>query len=212
MSAQLFYFNNTETTLDKETLHSPIHWYLNIYSNSELDTCLRWKSSLINIPSDWEVNLDCQTSSYFNITDGDSADFKLLNEQELVEGSDTVFQKLIVSVFLNDTPGKGSVIFDIYDPENPSEIEEIKFHFIVSLSDNLGEENINLEHLIYLENGVLKNTAGHEINCSVYNLQGRVLFQNDRFNTNINLSKYRGEIIFINIIDEKNVYQIKTVL
>ena len=211
--AQIFYFENTETTLDKETNNSPLHWYIEIHTTLQEDTTLRWKSTFDNIPTEWNVNIDCQTENYFDISDGDSADFVLSKEQDLINNNDTFPQKMIISVFLNDTPGKGTVLFDVFDPENPSETEQIKFHFLISLSPNASISESELKDLISIKNGVLKNKSSQKVKCGVFDVQGRTLYNSNHFKESIDLSKHKGEIVFINLIDNKNnFYQIKTVL
>ena len=211
--AQIFYFEDTETTLDKETNHSPVHWYLEIYTTLEVDTTLRWKTTFLDIPLEWNVNIDCQTESFFDISDGDSADFTLTKMQDLINNNDTFPQKMIISASLNDKPGKGSVLFEVYDPENPSESEEIKFHFLIGLSADASIEESEIYKLISVQNGILKNKSGQQLNCGIYDVQGRTIFHSRQFNENVDLTKHKGEIVFIKLVDtENNFYQLKIVI
>ena len=122
---QSFHFVDTTTTLVKTTDQSPAHWYIEVYNDVQVDTLLRWKASFSNIPAAWQISFDDQSNYYTNVLDGDSADFVLLTGLSFP-------QKLIIGGTLNGTPGVGSVYFDIYDPVNPTNVQRIEYHFVIT--------------------------------------------------------------------------------
>lgn len=131
---QVFSFNNISTTLVKTVDQSPAHWYLEIFNEVGVDTTLRWKASFSNIPAAWVVNFDDEDVFYPVVEHGDSADFTLFSGLALP-------QKLIIGAAFNGVPGAGSIYFDIYDPNNPSEVTTIEYRYIVSASTAQLTEN-----------------------------------------------------------------------
>jgi hypothetical protein len=138
--SQAFSFDDTVTVLIKTTNESPAHWYLEIFNNVSVDTTLRWKAVYgSTLPQEWDFNFDDQYQNYFPVLDGDSADFVLL--------ANPLFpQKLIIGGHLNNTPGNGSIYFEIYDPNDLSTLVTIEYRFIVSqgsasISDLDSDEN-----------------------------------------------------------------------
>ncbi len=124
--AQAFHFNDVQTILIKTTDESPAHWYLEIFSDVPVDTTLRWKAHYgPTLPAEWEFNFDDQNQFHFPILDGDSANFTLFANPILT-------QKLIIGAMLNNTPGNGSIYFDVYDPSDLSTLVTIEYRFIVS--------------------------------------------------------------------------------
>lgn len=138
--AQAFHFNDVQTTLIKTTDESPAHWYLEIFSDVQVDTTLRWKAVYgASLPPEWIFNFDDQYQFHSPVLDGDSADFVLLANPILP-------QKLIIGAQLANTPGTGSIYFEIYDPTDLSTLVTIEYRFIVSqgsasLSDLNSDEN-----------------------------------------------------------------------
>lgn len=203
---QIFYFDDTETTLIKDTDQSPAHWYIEIFPNTPVDSVLRWKSDFVNIPSEWSINLDCQTALFPVVEHNDSADFVLWSQP-------FVPQKLIIGATLNDTPGNGTVYFDIYDPYNPQVSERIAFHFIISLGDNNSLEESVLSSVLEMKNGMLYNISNTDLSCSIFDSQGKTIHFSDRFDKEIDLTDRKGELVFIVLVDgENNHYQLKIVL
>jgi hypothetical protein len=203
---QIFYFEDTETTLVKETNQSPVHWYVEIFSNIQLDSVLRWKADFVNIPNEWNINFDCQSISFPTVEHNDSADFVFWSEPEFP-------QKLIIGAMLNDTPGNGSVYFDVYDPYNREEVERIAFHFFISLSANASLVESDLSSVISLENGVLHNISTTHLSCSIFDNEGKTIHKTNVFNKEIDLSARKGELLFIHLIDQKNnQYYLKIIL
>ena len=140
VKSQAFSFDDTVTVLVKTTNESPAHWYLEIFNDVSIDTTLRWKAVYgPTLPPEWDFNFDDQSQNYFPVLDGDSADFVLL--------ANPLFpQKLIIGGHLNNTPGNGSIYFEIYDPNDLSTLVTIEYRFIVSqgaasLSDLDSDEN-----------------------------------------------------------------------
>ena len=125
--AQAFHFNDVQTILVKTTDESPAHWYLEIFSDVQSDTTLRWKAHYgPTLPAEWHFNFDDQYQYYPTVLDGDSADFTLLSNPILP-------QKLIIGAMLNNTPGNGSIYFDVYDPNDLSTLVTIEYRFVVTM-------------------------------------------------------------------------------
>jgi len=124
-SAQSFHFDDTLTILVKTTDQSPAHWYIEVFNDVGVDTNLRWKANLVNIPAPWVISFDDQDNYYSNVLSGDSADFNLMSGLSFP-------QKLIIGATLNGTTGVGSVFFDVYDPNIPSEITTIEYRFEIT--------------------------------------------------------------------------------
>ena len=92
--AQAFHFNDVQTILVKTTDESPAHWYLEIFSDVQSDTTLRWKAHYgLTLPAEWDFNFDDQSQFHFPVLDGDSADFTLISNPILP-------QKLIIGAML----------------------------------------------------------------------------------------------------------------
>lgn len=145
--AQAFSFQDTVTTLIKTTDQSPAHWYIEIFNDVMQDTTLRWKASFDpNLPPQWEITFDDQDNFHQPVNDGDSADFLLL-------GNPSFPQKLIIGAILNNTAGTASVYFDIYDPADPTFVQTIEYHFIISMgSGTWGTEELTEEQW-FTQNG-----------------------------------------------------------
>lgn len=160
LHAQVFHFNDSSTTLIKTTDQTPAHWYLEIENDCGTDTMLRWKSHFVNCPPEWEINFDTQGGYFFPVLDGDSADFIL---QDTLDSP----QKLIIGNHTNNTPGHGSVFFDIYDPNFPGYVTTIEYEFIITLV-GIDEPTIAdlikiLPHEIQLLNEGIHSLAIHDI-------------------------------------------------
>lgn len=167
--AQVFYFNTTSTTLVKDVSQSPAHWYIEIYSNLQIDTTLRWKASFSNIPIDWVINFDTQSTFHSPVYDGDSADFTLFSGL-------TFPQKLIIGAEFNGVVGSGSVFFDIYDPNTPLEVVTIEYRFIAT--NSAGLEEVGETSKIFIKDGILvipESMEGYPI--VVYGMDGRELWR-----------------------------------
>lgn len=200
--SQIFYFDITETTLTKTTDQSPAHWYIEVFSNLQEDSVLRWKSEFVNIPTEWNINLDCQSISFPVVNDNDSADFTLMTAPLFP-------QKLIIGAMLNDVPGNGSVFFDIYDPNNPDIKERIAFHFIISQGATNSIEAPVLPSIISYQKGILTNVSSKDLMCQVYDAQGREVFVTKQFDEEIDLSKLIGQVVYIILVDsEGEIYSL----
>lgn len=125
MFAQVFHFQNTTATIIKTTAQSPAHWYLEIYNDIGIDTTLRWKADISNVPAAWTITFDDENNFYNNLQTGDSADFTLYDSLQFP-------QKLIIGAFTNNVPATGSVFIDVYDPANPSAAVTIEYLFIIT--------------------------------------------------------------------------------
>lgn len=123
--AQIFSIPDTSAVLIKTTNQSPAHWYIEVISNLQVDTNLRWIAHFSNIPSQWGINFDDGTTAHPVVNDLDSADFVLAPTTQFP-------LKLIIGAMLNNTPGHGIVYFDIFDPDNRTEIQTISYEFIIT--------------------------------------------------------------------------------
>lgn len=171
--AQVFYFNTTSTTLIKDVSQSPAHWYIEIHSNLSIDTNLRWKANFSNIPLDWVINFDTQSTFHSPVNDGDSANFTLLSGLAFP-------QKLIIGAEFNGVVGNGSVFFDVYDPNVPMEVVTIEYRFIATNSAGLDEEGETSR--IFIRDGkfvVPESMKGYPV--VVYSIEGRELWRQDGF-------------------------------
>ena len=164
-SAQLFEFDDTVTVLKKNTDQSPAHWYIEITSLAAEDTTLRWKAEFTDIPEEWEISFDTQGTYTTSIQDGDSADFTLKAPEQFK-------QKLIIGAALNNTPGKGTARFLIYDPNNVQDQQRIYFIFEVGYAD-LGE----LDYLPFsiTKSGLISLTENEIEELALYDFTGRKL-------------------------------------
>jgi hypothetical protein len=180
VNAQVFHFINTSTTLVKDITQSPAHWYIEIYNDLNVEDTLRWKAHFVSVPPQWDINFDTQSGYWHPVLDGDSADFLLLDSLSFP-------QKLIIGNATNLTAGHGSVFFDIYDPNNPTDLVTIEYEFIITDNIGLDEEMLVNSMLITKDwiqfdlaepgNYILSNTHGQilktgstETNCDVSTL------------------------------------------
>jgi len=194
--AQIFSFSDTSAVIIKNTNQSPAHWYLEITNEIGTDSTLRWKTHFENIPVEWGINFDCQNQNWPVVLDGDSSDF--------VMGIYPDFpQKLIIGAILNNTPGHGVVYFDIFDPENRSEMQTISYEFIV------GVAGLNaLEELPWLEvkNNKILIKDGILTQIEVFDLNGKLIFA-QLSSSEFLLEKTNTQLL--RFTRENKVYQIK---
>jgi hypothetical protein len=170
---QAFYFNDTSTTLIKTTDQTPAHWYIEIFSNELVDTTLRWKTTFSNIPPQWGITFDDQDNNYPVINDGDSADFTLFTGW-------TFPQKLIIGAHLNNTAGEGSVLFDIYDPNDPSFVQVIEYHFIVGYLtlETLNQNGIDVRRN---DDQLVVTSEDETIQLYIHSMDGKLLYTESVF-------------------------------
>lgn len=162
---QSFHFEDTNTTLIKNVSQSPAHWYIEIFSDSQTDVVLRWKAHFQNIPSAWQISLDTQDNMTEHIQHTDSSDFTLFGSPEFP-------QKLIIGAVLENTPGNGTVFFDIYNPSNISEFQTISYHFIIA---ELGLNELTNEDFIRFENGFILTKDKQDAEFNSYDLSGKLI-------------------------------------
>jgi hypothetical protein len=165
VKAQAFHVVDTSALLIKNTDQSPAHWYIEVMTDSNVDTTLRWKAHFSNIPAAWEINFDDQDNYYPIVVDGDSADFTLFANLGYP-------QKLIISAILNNTPGHGIVYFDVYDPDAPSFVQTVSFEFIISA---VGLDELLAVAPVTMHDLELTTTDGKIGKLQVYDQQGRCL-------------------------------------
>jgi hypothetical protein len=172
---QVFHVSDTSALIIKNTNQSPAHWYIEVFSDIATDTSLRWKATHFdNVPPEWEILMDDQSASYSNVQVGDSADFDLPANQPFA-------RKLIIGAVLNGTPGHGICYFDIYDPDNLSFVQTISYEFIVT-DQVSGMMELNDNSFLRYEDGFLKVKDGREANFVVYDLGGKIVFENKLIN------------------------------
>jgi len=199
--AQSFHFEDTCTTLIKNTNQSPAHWYLEIFNDVGVDTTLRWKAHFENIPVQWNINFDVQSQNWPTVLDGDSSDFTLFVSPDFP-------QKMIIGAMLNGTPGHGTVFFDIYNPEVPSFKQTICYEFIVSA---VGLDELQSVPFIRFKGNVLEVTNGKETILDVYSLNGQqLLHSTDNTQFTIRGLSTQPVLIYLNQGDKQ--YIIRTLM
>lgn len=165
--AQIFSFVNNSATLIKTTDQSPAHWYIEIVNDLNIDTALRWKSIFEDVPTQWQITFDDQTTFHTDVNHGDSADFAL-------PISGTFPQKLIIGAMLNNTPANATVYFEIYDPFAPMVKDTISFIFYVSQgSANLNE--LLKEGIVFLDGNMLFLSGEDKSDFLVYDAIGKIV-------------------------------------
>jgi hypothetical protein len=202
--AQLFYFEDTETTLTKTVDQSPAHWYIEIFTNSSIDTTLTWEARFLNIPNEWVINLDCQNPNgvwYPIVEDGDSEDFTLIANGDFP-------QKLIIGAMFNEVTGTGTVFFDIFDKEDPDYKIEIAYHFITT-AGNLGLQEFANEKFELRKNKLhIRTNETSEV--SVFDLEGnKILDQVGE--KEIDLSDFAMRLVILQIRIGNDYYSLKTI-
>lgn len=174
---QVFHFINTETTLVKTTNQSPAHWYIQIYSDVNVDTTLRWKAHFINVPSAWHIGFDDGTTNDDSIADLDSNDFVLFTNPPFP-------QKLIIGNMLHNTVGNGSVCFDIFNPEDRSNMTTICYHFIIS-QGTAGIAAILPESLFVKSKDYIEFIGEGKVQYVVYDGTGKRIFEENSNKLNL---------------------------
>ncbi len=168
---QVFHIPDTSALLVKTTSQSPAHWYIEVVSDISTDTVLRWKATHYdNVPVEWQISIDDQTTFHPNVQVGDSGDFNLLANQPFAT-------KLIIGAMLNGTPGHGICYFDVYDPDNLAVVQAISYEFIITPSTN-GIADLNDDSFLEWKNGMLLVKNGQEAEFEVYDLAGKIVVKN----------------------------------
>ncbi len=165
VKAQAFHVVDTSAVLIKNTNQSPAHWYIEVITDSNVDTNLRWKAHFANIPAAWGINFDDQDNYYPVVLDGDSADFTLFANLGYP-------QKLIIGAMLNNTPGNGIAYFDVYDPDAPGFVQTISYEFIISAA---GLDELLASAPVTMLNNVLYVNDGKIGSIQIYDQQGKCL-------------------------------------
>lgn len=165
VKAQAFHVVDTSAVLIKNTNQSPAHWYIEVITDSNVDTNLRWKAHFANIPAAWGINFDDQDNYYPVVLDGDSADFTLFANLGYP-------QKLIIGAMLNNTPGNGIAYFDVYDPDAPGFVQTISYEFIISAA---GLDELLASAPVTMLNNVLYLNDGKIGSIQIYDQQGKCL-------------------------------------
>ncbi len=198
---QAFHFEDTCTTLIKNTNQSPAHWYLEIFNDVGVDSTLRWKAHFENVPVEWNINFDSQSENWPTVLDGDSSDFTLFVSPDFP-------QKLIIGAMLNNTPGHGTVFFDIFDPDFPSYQQTICYEFIISA---VGLDELQSVPFASFKGNVIEITNGKETTMDVYALNGqRLLHQTG--NTTFTLGGCSSQPVLIYLKQDNKQYVIRTLV
>ncbi len=198
---QTFHFEDTCTTLIKNTNQSPAHWYLEIFNDVGVDTTLRWKAAFENIPVEWSINFDSQSQNWPMVMDGDSADFTLLFSPDFP-------QKLIIGAMLNGTPGHGTVFFDIFDPDFPSYRQSICYEFIVSA---VGLDELQSVPFVRFKGDVIEVINGKETTVDIYAINGQHLLHQTG-NTQFILNGLSTQPVLIYLKQDDKQYVVRTLL
>jgi len=187
--AQVFHFVNTSTTMIKNTSQTPVHWYIEIYNDLNVDDTLRWKAHFVNVPPQWDINFDTQSGYWHPVLDGDSADFLLMDSMSFP-------QKLIIGNATNNTPGHGSVFFDIYDPQNPTDLVTIEYEFIITLAAAEVEEQLP-ENLIQIGFDQIYFYCSQSYDYSIVSINGQTLRKGNTHNGSCMISDLASGMYFI---------------
>lgn len=199
---QSFYFQNKSFTFHRTTDHSPLHWYLSIFSNQETDINLRWKIIDYTVPSEWDLIFNDENEIYNQIQLGDSSDFILFSNLDIP-------QKLIINAILNNKPGKGVVSFEISNPLNSIEKDTIHYYFFVTEGTLIVENNSSLNSFIEIANNSIKILNGIDTQFEIYNEVGQLLISHSS-DTSIDLSELKeNNLYFINLKQENKSYNLK---
>ena len=162
----VFSFPKVYTALQVSVEQSPAHWYLRIKNNTPEEHTLRWKFTRgFSCPPEWHFSFDDQNQYYPELKSGDSSNFTLLVKTEIL-------QKLIIGNTLNNTPGRGSVFFDVYEPSKKEEAVRIEYEFIVSSATNISGV-INTELFYIKEHTLYCNSSLWGSFVSVFALNGQ---------------------------------------
>jgi hypothetical protein len=188
-NAQVFHFVNTHTVLIKDITQSPVHWYLEIYNDLNIEDTLRWKAHFVNCPPQWDINFDTQSGYWYPVLDGDSADFELMDSLDFP-------QKLIIGNATNLTPGHGSVFFDIYDPQNPTNLVTIEFEFIIT-PVGAGVEDEDLEIPFKILGDQIEFYGKRGLDYSIVSSIGQVMQQGNSQNGTCTLSGFSPGIYYL---------------
>ena len=182
LCAQCFHFEDTSTTIIKNTTQSPAHWYLEIISDVMVDTNIRWKAHFENIPQEWNINFDAQNQNWPVVEDGDSSNFTLFYDADFP-------QKLIIGAVLNQTTGHGFVHFDIYDPHAPQYLQQIHYEYIVTV---LGVSTLQELPFLKLEHNTLY--FDQDIELEVYGTLGELIYSNKKVRE-LPLKSFKGSLL-----------------
>lgn len=200
---QVFHIPDTSALLVKTTSQSPAHWYIEVVSDIAVDTSLRWKATHYdNVPVEWQISIDDQTTFHPNVQVGDSGDFNLPANQPFAT-------KLIIGAMLNGTPGHGICYFDVYDPDNLAVVQAISYEFIITPSTN-GIADLNDDSFLEWKDGVLRVKDGREAEFEVYDLAGKMVLKNKLINQLhvSNLPKNQSLLIKVKLEDKVAIIKI----
>ena len=200
---QVFHIPDTSALLVKTTSQSPAHWYIEVVSDIAVDTSLRWKATHYdNVPVEWQISIDDQTTFHPNVQVGDSGDFNLPANQPFAT-------KLIIGAMLNGTPGHGICYFDVYDPDNLAVVQAISYEFIITPSTN-GIADLNDDSFLEWKDEVLRVKNGREAEFEVYDLAGKMVLKNKLINQLVvsNLPKNQTLLIKVKLEDKVAIIKI----
>lgn len=198
---QIFHFDTQTAVLIKTTNETPAHWYLEIFNDVGVDTTLRWKAHFDNVPAEWHIMFEDQTSYHQGVLDGDSADFALP-----ITG---IFpQKLIIGAHTNNTPDDATIYFEIYDPHNPSYKDTIGFVFHIS-QGTIGFDELQKQEVVELKGDQLYFINDRLGDIRVVDVTGRIVAESKQ-TMQFDLKSLRPqEMYFLQITQANKSYQVK---
>ncbi len=121
--------------LIKDTGFNTLHDFLNLKNHTGDSLPMRWKQHRINYPAAWGTTLDDPTK-WHNPVDGlDSADFVLPDS-----ASDAFNTKLIIGVDHNGIAGQGTIVFTVFDLNQPQDSVRLYFDVLVRPAIGLKED------------------------------------------------------------------------
>lgn len=176
-SQDVFTFIDSIIVLNKSTAFENVHWYgeiVNVADTAEVD--MKWVLTTPNgVPTAWDCNFDDQTTNTFSVAEGDSSQFVLKYDLDF-------FQKLIIGVKHNQKIGTGLYDFKISTLDQPDKIKSLKFR-VTFYDEQTGIEELAFEEnmLLYHDGRFIANQNLR--NILVYDLGGRLLYQQDKLLT-----------------------------
>lgn len=187
-SGQAFHFQNTITTIIKNINQSPVHWYIQIYNDVNIDTTLHWRVDSIIAPAAWIFNFDDQNQFYSPVIAGDSADFVLYDSLQFP-------QKLIIGCSTNNTPGTGYAYITVYDPNDYLTATQIYYEFIITPLSGVNE-NKYLPFSLNIRDNMLSYLLPQKGTVKLFSSNGLLLSSESKKENTINLSSLSKGVYF----------------
>lgn len=186
----------------KNTNYGILHEYIQIDNLLNQDFGMRWIADVggkSGCPTGWLIGISDPDSVYTTIISGDSADF-------ILSGTDSVGNKMVISVAHNGLPGDCSVNFRLYELSNPNTITNIGFNITVTPGPVGIDEDVEMKKIgypnptksIYYFNANIKK-------CILYDVLGNLVVE--RVNvTELDMSNFSNGTYLILLEDENGEY------